>query len=1195
MANKQFIVKHGMDVKRTDGISSLSIASDTGALTMGQALNTTSTIESGAKLTVAAGGADINGMLDAKGGLNVTGGNLVVTNDLTVYGTTTTVNSTTVTIKDPVMEIGDNASDDDLDRGVQFHYHNGTTAKFGFMGFDDSSGKFAFIPDAGLDGGLQRYTGSAGTLVAALEGNADTATNFSSDRTLTISASDVNATSDSSATGAYTISLTIANNAVTLGKMAQLADLKVIGNVSGGAADPAAISIDTDIAGGVSANHDSLASANTIKAYVDAQLGSANALSELDEVTITSAAAGEMLMYHDGQWRDVAMSGDVTITSAGVTSIGANKVTDAMIQANGLSNSSLLYDSVSFGGIPCDLGASVAQPAFNLTNATNYPTSSLTGTITDAQLAGSITDGKLDKDYIQTSEVDGTSIAFGGGTLNVVADGIDATHIDWGDYSADNTKIDTDVIPEGDTNLFHTTARARASIAAPTVTNPDSMGNFAYNSTSGVFTFTGATATETRAHFSAVNNHNSMGGLGYAAGVYTYTGPTNAETVAQFDASAVDGFNLSNAGVITLDQSIKADATPTFAGLTITGNLVTNGTTTTVNATQMDVQDPVMRLASNNGADIRDIGLVGKYNDGADKHTALFRDASDGKWKLITGSTQADISTANEIVAANGSTGTLVATIEGNVTGALTGNADTATTLAATRTFAITGGGITAAAQNFNGSQNVSLSASIDANAVTLAKMAQLADMKVIGNVSGGAADPAAVGILDEDDMNSNSATALATQQSIKAYADLPATSRVHFSATAPVVYTSGTGVISLDADTDDIPESGSPTNLYFTDARVRLNRLDQMATPTADVAWGAKKITGLADGAAATDAVNKSQLDSVAAGTSTSVGGLSDVTVSGVADAHVMVYDDGDSEWQNQVMTGDITMTKDGVTSIGATKVTDAMIIGAGLANSSLATPNVTIATAANSALTGVGTVALGATLTLNVATDGSSLETDSDTLRVKALGITDAMLAGSISNAKLVDIANTKLVNSTISSKELGTNLDSLTDGNGIADFTFNGSSAASIALELESANALEVGASGLDLKDTIAGARTFSDEVTASSGVNTGSATQTSGSYTMTAAEEQVANTFAHATFRSAKYVAQVTNQAGSEYQCSELLVIHNGTTASVAEYGLMHTGAAALATFDVGINGANVELKATAGNGDVIKFSRSTLVI
>ena len=55
---------------------------------------------------------------------------------------------------------------------------------------------------------------------------------------------------------------------------------------------------------------------------------------------------------------------------------------------------------------------------------------------------------------------------------------------------------------------------------------------------------------------------------------------------------------------------------------------------------------------------------------------------------------------------------------------------------------------------------------------VTLAKMANLADMKVLGNVSGGAAAPAAVAILDEDAMGSDSATSLATQQSIKAYVD---------------------------------------------------------------------------------------------------------------------------------------------------------------------------------------------------------------------------------------------------------------------------------------------------------------------------------------------------------------------------------------------------------------------------------------
>lgn len=50
-------------------------------------------------------------------------------------------------------------------------------------------------------------------------------------------------------------------------------------------------------------------------------------------------------------------------------------------------------------------------------------------------------------------------------------------------------------------------------------------------------------------------------------------------------------------------------------------------------------------------------------------------------------------------------------------------------------------------------------------------------------------------------------------------------------------------------------------------DTRVRLSRLDQMAAPTASVPLNAQKITGLAAGVAATDAVNKSQLDASAQG----------------------------------------------------------------------------------------------------------------------------------------------------------------------------------------------------------------------------------------------------------------------------------------------------------------------------------------
>ena len=55
---------------------------------------------------------------------------------------------------------------------------------------------------------------------------------------------------------------------------------------------------------------------------------------------------------------------------------------------------------------------------------------------------------------------------------------------------------------------------------------------------------------------------------------------------------------------------------------------------------------------------------------------------------------------------------------------------------------------------------------------VTKAKIENLANYKVLGNVSGGAASPAEVAILDQDTMSGDSATSLATQQSIKAYVD---------------------------------------------------------------------------------------------------------------------------------------------------------------------------------------------------------------------------------------------------------------------------------------------------------------------------------------------------------------------------------------------------------------------------------------
>lgn len=68
-------------------------------------------------------------------------------------------------------------------------------------------------------------------------------------------------------------------------------------------------------------------------------------------------------------------------------------------------------------------------------------------------------------------------------------------------------------------------------------------------------------------------------------------------------------------------------------------------------------------------------------------------------------------------------------------------------------------------------SNGVTTSKILDAN-VTKAKIENVANMKALGNTSGSATAPQEVSILDEDNMSSNSATSLATQQSIKAYVD---------------------------------------------------------------------------------------------------------------------------------------------------------------------------------------------------------------------------------------------------------------------------------------------------------------------------------------------------------------------------------------------------------------------------------------
>ena len=207
---------------------------------------------------------------------------------------------------------------------------------------------------------------------------------------------------------------------------------------------------------------------------------------------------------------------------------------------------------------------------------------------------------------------------------------------------------------DGSSNQNISVVLADTAVTAGTYGGATQIPTFVVDS-KGRLTSAGNVTVATAANFLNAAGDTGTANISLSADTLTITGRDGISTLA-VDANNtilidVDNTVLRTTGSWTIDGSLG-----------IAGNLTVAGTYVTQDVNNVSTEDPLIQLAANNNANIVDIGLFGQANTGASTiYTALFRDASDGKYKLLTDGTELPTSTVNVTAF---STATLVADLE---------------------------------------------------------------------------------------------------------------------------------------------------------------------------------------------------------------------------------------------------------------------------------------------------------------------------------------------------------------------------------------------------------------------------------------------------------------------------------------------------------------------------------------------------
>ena len=303
--------------------------------------------------------------------------------------------------------------------------------------------------------------------------------------------------------------------------------------------------------------------------------------------------------------------------------IGVSGTTASNEMVVGFSGTNTSFKVKSdIGSSPFDLDGGTTLLSIDTSGKINIPNFTEAASKTSAALtvAGGLGVDKniRAQDIIAQGNVTATGTLFG--TLSAASltdrstsDLTEGTRLYYTDARVDsyvNTSINTTDIQEG-TRLYYTTARADSDAKnAISVVDNGGDGSLSYNSSTGAISYTGPSATDVRAHFTA--------GTGVTI----------------------------NSGSIAIGQTIATSDSVEFAGMTITGDLTVGGAYILNEQNDLRVTNALIKVADSNTSDAVDIGVVGRYSqDGGStiRRAGFFRDATNGEWYAFNNLIQDDL------------------------------------------------------------------------------------------------------------------------------------------------------------------------------------------------------------------------------------------------------------------------------------------------------------------------------------------------------------------------------------------------------------------------------------------------------------------------------------------------------------------------------------------------------------------------